>query len=138
MQFRIVTAVVCAPAMRADDSVERSNGSRTCHPFRSEHFHRRKFAVFKAALRGGFAESRDAQIPNFIVDLAEGSFRKFMRRSELLLESRDAGESAIDLIGRQRPKDTAHTLDFGDAVTKHRQIVPGTDREADRFLQTVA
>ena len=54
-------------------------------------FDRRTFAVFDAALlRAFFAEGRDAQVPNLVVDLAKGGFGKFVWRLYLFFEFRDA------------------------------------------------
>jgi hypothetical protein len=56
----------------------------------------RAFAVFGAA--GGctfFAEDGDAQVPDFIVDLAKGGFGEFVGRGEFLFELRHAFQRAI-------------------------------------------
>src|SRR5947209_14978994 len=57
----------------------------------SVNFYRRTLAVFGASLSGAlFAESRNAQIPNFLVDFANGGFRQFLRRFYLFLKLRQS------------------------------------------------
>src|ERR1700730_12483850 len=100
-------------------------------------FDGRTLAVFGAALPGPFlAENGNAQIPDFIVDLAEGGFGKFMSRREFFLEACDAGERAIDLAAGQSTKDAMDVLDLGNAMTNHREVVPGRNRETDRVLES--
>src|SRR5712691_6599379 len=98
------------PPTRAEDMVDARQGSSRRTPISRDaptrrnliNFYRRTFAVFDAMLFGAFlAQSRDAQFPNLIVDLAKCRFRKFMRRLHFFLERRHAGEGAIGLIARQ-------------------------------------
>ena len=59
-------------------------------------FDRRTFAVFDAALlRAFFAEGRDAQVPNLVVDLAKGGFGKLVRRGKFVFELRHAFQRVI-------------------------------------------
>jgi hypothetical protein len=59
-------------------------------------FDGRAFAVFGGADGSAFfAKDGDAQVPDFMVDLAEGGFGKFVRRCEFLLELRHAFQGAI-------------------------------------------
>jgi len=52
-------------------------------------FDGRAFAVFGTALlRALFTEHGDAEVPNFMVDLTEGCFGKFVRRGKFLFELR--------------------------------------------------
>jgi hypothetical protein len=105
----------------------------------SINLHRRAFAVFDAALLGAFfAERGDPQFPNFVVDLAERGFGKFVRRLHCFLEFRDAAERAISLVARQRVQNLANVFDFRNAMTNHHEIVSGVDRETNRVLQTVS
>src|SRR5437763_16082456 len=76
--------------------------SRFESSLRSIDLNRRTFAVFDAALFGAFfAEGRDAQVPNLVVDLTKGRFGKFVRRLDRFLELRDARQCAINLFVRQ-------------------------------------
>src|ERR1700730_17768919 len=96
-------------------------------------FDGRTLAVFGAALPGPFlAENGNAQIPDFIVDLAEGGFGKFMSRREVFLKTCDAGEVSIDLLTWQNTKDAMNVIDLGNSMANHREVVPGRNRETDR------
>src|SRR5207248_2541198 len=67
---------------------------------------RRTLAILRAALSCALrSKHRDAQVPDFIVDLAKGGFGKFVRRCEGFLEANHAGERAIDLIAGQTAED---------------------------------
>ena len=104
----------------------------------SVNFHGRAFAVFGAALGGAFfAENGDAQVPDFVVDLAKSGFGKFVRRRELSLETRDTRKRAIDLIARQFGKNLLGLVDFRNPMTNHRQIVSRLDGAANCFLEAV-
>ena len=55
-----------------------------------EHLYRRALHALRSHLsRTLFAQDRDTQIPNLVVDLAEGFLGKFVRWCEPFLESRD-------------------------------------------------
>src|SRR5437879_6557508 len=105
----------------------------------SVNFNGRAFAVFDAALFGTlFAERRDSQLPDLIVDLAEGGFGKFMRWLHPFLERRYAGESAIGLFARQCLQNLANVFDLRNAMAYHYQVVSSIDRETNCFFQSVA
>ena len=56
----------------------------------------RAFAVFGAAGCGPFfAKHRDAEVPDFVVDLAKGGFGEFVGRGEFLFELRHAFQCVI-------------------------------------------
>src|ERR1700730_8824262 len=102
-------------------------------------FDGRTLAVFGTALpRRFFAKNGDAQIPDFIVDLAEGGLGKFVRKRELFLEASYAGERAIDLVARQIAENAMDVRDLGNAMANHREVVPGRNRETDRVLEAKA
>jgi len=97
-----------------------------------------KLHLFDAALfRALFAQNGDTQVPNLIVDLAEGFFRKLVRWCESFLESRDAFQGAIDLILWQRSEDSLHVLDLGNAMANHRHIVPCCDGQSTCVLKPI-
>jgi hypothetical protein len=56
----------------------------------------RAFAVFGAVGGGAFfTKDGDAEIPDFIIDLAKGGFGEFVRRGKFLFELRHAFQCAI-------------------------------------------
>lgn len=72
------------------------NGSQSHCYNQSICFDRRTFAIFGAALfREFFAEDGDAEVPDFMVDLAEGGLGKFVGRREFLFELRHGFERLI-------------------------------------------
>src|SRR6266446_1727803 len=135
------------PPTRAEDMVDARQGSSRRTPISRDastrrnliNFYRRTFAVFDASLLGAlFAQRRDAKFPNFIVDLAKGGFRKFVRRRHRFLELRDARKRAADLFGRQRFQNLANIFDFRNPMTNHYQIVASGDREPNGLFQSVS
>jgi len=47
----------------------------------SEHLYRRALNTLRRRLPGTFfAQDRDTQVPNLVIDLAEGGFGKFVRQ----------------------------------------------------------
>src|SRR5439155_1874195 len=100
---------------------------------------RRTLAILRAALSCAFrSKHRDAQVPDFIVDLAKGGFGKFVRRCEGFLEANHAGERAIDLIAGQTAEDAMDVLDLWNAMANHGEIVSGRNRETNRVLEAVS
>jgi hypothetical protein len=72
------------------------NGSQSRSYNQSICFDGRTFAVFGAAGGGAFfAEHSDAEVPDFVVDLAKSGFGEFVRRGKFLFELRHAFQGAI-------------------------------------------
>src|ERR1044071_6668945 len=104
-----------------------------------EHLYRRAMHTLRSHLpRALFAQNGDTQLPNLVVDLAEGFLGKLVGRSEPFLESRDVFQGAIDLILWQRSEDSLHVLDLGNAMAQHRHAVPCCDAKANRVFQPVS
>src|SRR5262249_30892519 len=98
----------------------------------SEHLHRRTLTALRTLLPGAFfAEDRHTEVPNLVVDLAEGGFGKCVRWCKSIFESRDVFQCAIDWILRQRGENSLHILNLGNAMADHRHVVPCRDCKAD-------
>ena len=105
---------------------------------KSEHLYRRTLNAVRGRFPGAFlAEDRDTQVPDLVVDLAEGSFGKFVRGRKPLFESCDVFECVIDLISRQRTQNSSHVFNLGNAMADHRQIVPCRDGKANRVFKPI-
>ena len=104
----------------------------------SEHLYRRALNALRRLLSGVFfAQDGDTQIPNLVVDLAEGSFGKLVRLFKSFLESCHILQSAIDLILRQRIEDSLDVLNLGNAMANHRDVVPCRNGQAYRVLKPI-
>ncbi len=92
------------------------NGSQSRGYRQSVCFDRRAFAVFGAADGGAFfAKDGDAEVPDFVVDLAESGFGKFMGRSKFLFKLRRILNANAAWHSLQLPSRKLGTLSRFDA-----------------------
>src|ERR1043166_6534389 len=101
-----------------------------------EHFYRRALNALRTRLPDAlFAQDCHTQMPNRVVDLAEGSFGKFGRWCNCFFASGDIFRCAIDLILGQRSEDSLYVLNLGNAMADHSHVVSSSDREANCVLE---
>src|SRR5881392_4515729 len=98
---------------------------------RSKHLYRRALNALRRRLSDVFfAEDRDAQVPDLVINLTEGNFRKFAGWCKSFFELGHISQSAIDLILRQRSKDPLDVLNLRNAMANHRHVVPCRSRRS--------
>src|SRR5262245_66210537 len=91
--------------------------------FRSESLHWRNLPLGYHNAEILFTDDGTAEIRNFPVDLIEGALREFVRWRKVFLKLHNELLCALDLIRRQRDKNSVHRFDFRYAMTKNHNVV---------------
>src|SRR5215471_18930037 len=100
----------------------------------SESLHWRNLPLAYDNVKVLLTDDGTAEISNFPVDLIEGALREFVRWRKIFLKLAYELLRALDLIRRQRAKNSVHRLDFRYAMAKHHNVVSSLEAKANGLI----